>query len=258
MDFTEKVFFPPPCFYQLGFNFGFNFYNLPNIRACLLYVFALRYCFFKLLVYYPLRGEYKISRDRARLSRFDSRKSENEPIWSLSNLFFFFSFHSSKRGRYPAEAADKLFQHAGAVQTHEVSTIYNIRVRSHLKEVEGRRIGSIDSEGGKLKNLARFIIVGANFSKLYIFPWNKIQGRGQLKLSLVDTILMLPMRYEITSETTWIIFLTSIRDRRNSWGCQRITRPLSLLLEKRKLNETKKWEGRRESLKETIKKLFLR
>lgn len=83
---------------------------------------------------------------------------------------FFFSFHSSKRGRYPAEAADKLFQHAGAVQTHEVSTIYNIRVRSHLKEVEGRRIGSIDSEGGKLKNLARFIIVGANFSKLYIFP----------------------------------------------------------------------------------------
>lgn len=257
MDFTEKVFFPPPCFYQLGFNFGFNFYNLPNIRACLLYVFALRYCFFKLLVYYPLRGEYKISRDRARLSRFDSRKSENEPIWSLSNLFFF-SFHSSKRGRYPAEAADKLFQHAGAVQTHEVSTIYNIRVRSHLKEVEGRRIGSIDSEGGKLKNLARFIIVGANFSKLYIFPWNKIQGRGQLKLSLVDTILVLPMRYEITSETTWIIFLTSIRDRRNSRDCQRITRPLSLLLEKRKLNETKKWDGRRESLKETIKKLFLR
>lgn len=171
---------------------------------------------------------------------------------------FFFSFHSSKRGRYPAEAADKLFQHAGAVQTHEVSTIYNIRVRSHLKEVEGRRIGSIDSEGGKLKNLVRFIIVGANFSKLYIFPWNKIQERGQLKLSLVDTILVLPMRYEITSETTWIIFLTSIRDRRNSRDCQRITRPLSLLLEKRKLNETKKWEGRRESLKETIKKLFLR
>lgn len=155
---------------------------------------------------------------------------------------FFFSFHSSKRGRYPAEAADKLFQHAGAVQTHEVSTIYNIRVRSHLKEVEGRRIGSIDSEGGKLKNLARFIIVGANFSKLYIFPWNKIQGRGQLKLSLVDTILVLPMRYEITSETTWIIFLTSIRDRRNSRDCQRITRPLSLLLEKRKLKTRRRNE----------------
>lgn len=184
-----------------------------------------------------------------------------EKIGERTDLIFiqsFFFFHSSKRGRYPAEAADKLFQHAGAVQTHEVSTIYNIRVRSHLKEVEGRRIGSIDSEGGKLKNLARFIIVGANFSKLYIFPWNKIQGRGQLKLSLVDTILVLPMRYEITSETTWIIFLTSIRDRRNSRDCQRITRPLSLLLEKRKLNETKKWEGRRESLKETIKKLFLR
>lgn len=188
--------------------------------------------------------------------RFEKIGERTDLIFIQS--FFFFSFHSSKRGRYPAEAADKLFQHAGAVQTHEVSTIYNIRVRSHLKEVEGRRIGSIDSEGGKLKNLARFIIVGANFSKLYIFPWNKIQGRGQLKLSLVDTILVLPMRYEITSETTWIIFLTSIRDRRNSRDCQRITRPLSLLLEKRKLNETKKWEGRRESLKETIKKLFLR
>lgn len=168
-----------------------------------------------------------------------------EKIGERTDLIFiqsFFFFHSSKRGRYPAEAADKLFQHAGAVQTHEVSTIYNIRVRSHLKEVEGRRIGSIDSEGGKLKNLARFIIVGANFSKLYIFPWNKIQERGQLKLSLVDTILVLPMRYEITSETTWIIFLTSIRDRRNSRDCQRITRPLSLLLEKRKLKTRRRNE----------------
>lgn len=91
MDFTEKVFFPPPCFYQLGFNFGFNFYNLPNIRACLLYVFALRYCFFKLLVYYPLRGEYKISRDRARLSRFDSNRSD------LYAIFFFFFPQFKKR-----------------------------------------------------------------------------------------------------------------------------------------------------------------
>lgn len=91
MDFTEKVFFPPPCFYQLGFNFGFNFYNLPNIRACLLYVFALRYCFFKLLVYYPLRGEYKISRDRARLSRFDSiRENRRTNRSDLYPIFFFF------------------------------------------------------------------------------------------------------------------------------------------------------------------------
>lgn len=75
--------------------------------------------------------------------RFEKIGERTDLIFIQS--FFFFSFHSSKRGRYPAEAADKLFQHAGAVQTHEVSTIYNIRVRSHLKEVEGRRIGSIDS-----------------------------------------------------------------------------------------------------------------
>lgn len=110
MDFTEKIFFPPPCFYRLGFNF--NFYNLPNIRVSS-YIFIM-----KSLVYYPYEESTKFTRScpiENRISRFDSRKlielryplslsnriffpprskSENELIWFLSNflcIFFFLS-----------------------------------------------------------------------------------------------------------------------------------------------------------------------
>lgn len=65
MDFTEEIFFPPPCFYQLRFNFN-NFYNPPYVLTLIM----------KLLVYLLFHGENSTKFARScsienRISRFE-------------------------------------------------------------------------------------------------------------------------------------------------------------------------------------------